>query len=205
MTQVKLATEHRQRQIVEAARRIIATKGMEALTIREIAKEVGMSDGNIYSHFKSKKDLILLLIDDIERTLFEALEQAVSGKGSPLDKLENVLKSHLSYVEQRRGVSLIVISETLHFGDEELRKRMFEVVKSYIARIAEILTQGVDLRQVKKNIDIPTAALNFFALVHTTATIWALSNFGFSLARRHKPLWESYRASIESRASYVTL
>lgn len=192
----KVSTRERQRQIVEAARKIIATRGMGSLTIRQIAGEVGISNANVYSHFATKNDVLLLLIDDIEKTLLDAVERAVSEKQQPLEMLENALKSHLSYTEQRRGVSLIVIAETLHLADKELRKRMFEVVNRYVARIRDLVAEGVQSGQVRQDVDLDTAALLFFALVHATATLWALSGFRFPLARRHKLLWESYRASI---------
>jgi AcrR family transcriptional regulator len=184
---------------VEAARKIIATRGMEALTVREIAREVGISDGDIYRHFASKKDILMLLIEDIEKTLLDAVDRAASEKSEPLESLENVLKAHLSYVEQRRGVSLIVISETLRLADKSLGKRMFEVVNRYLRRIEELLAQGVKSGQISQEIDLVIAALTFFAIIHTTVTLWALSNSGFSLAKRHKPLWDSYLASIAAR------
>jgi len=199
MTQIRATTESRQRQIVEVARKIIATRGMEALTVREIAREVGISDGDIYRHFASKKDILMLLIEDIEKTLLEAVERAASEKSEPLESLENVLKAHLSYVEQRRGVSLIVISETVRLTDKNLRKRMFEVVNRYLNAIEELLARGVKSGQISQDIDLGTAALTFFALVHATVTLWALSNSSFSLAKKNKLLWESYMASVAVR------
>jgi AcrR family transcriptional regulator len=199
MARIKANTESRQRQIVEAARKIIATRGMEALTIREIAKEVGISDGDIYRHFRSKKDILLLLIEDIERTLLGAVDRAASEKREPIESLENVLSAHLSYAEQRRGLSLIIIGETLRLADKDLRKRMFEVVNRYLARIQELLAQGVRSGQVRPDIDLGAAALTFFALVHATVTLWPLNDSSFSLAKRHEPLWKSYLAGIAVR------
>ena len=199
MSSTRESTELRRRQIVDAARRIIATRGTDALTIREIAKEVGISDGDVYRHFENKRDIILLLIEDIERTLLKAVERASHEKNKPLASLSNVLKAHLSYVEQRRGISLIIISETVRSADSDLRQRMFKVVDQYICRIEELLAHGVELGQVRKDLDINTAAFTFFALVHGTVTLWALSDSAFSLAQRHKPLWDSYLASIAVR------
>jgi AcrR family transcriptional regulator len=200
MSQIRETSEARQRQIVEAARNIIATRGIEALTIREIAKEVGISEGDIYRHFTGKKAILLLLIEDVERTLMESVERAASEEREPIQRLENVLRAHLSYIEQQRGVSLLIVAETLRLADKDLRKRMFEVVSRYIARIEEILAQGIRAGHVNKDIDPAMAALTFFALVHTTVTLWALSDADFSLAKRHKPIWQSYRAGIAGRA-----
>jgi AcrR family transcriptional regulator len=196
MTRVRSSTEVRQHQIIDATRRIIATRGMEELRIRELAREVGISEAAIYRHFPSKKDILLLLIDDIERTLLDTVDRAASEKSEPLESLENVLKAHLSYVEQRRGVSLIVISETLRLADKYLRKRMFEVVSHYLSRIEQLIAQGMKSGQISQEIDLSTAALTFFAIIHATVTLWALSDSGFSLAKRHQPLWDSYLASI---------
>jgi AcrR family transcriptional regulator len=201
MGQPKLHTARRRKQIVKAARRIIATNGMEALTIRELAKKAGISGGDIYNHFASKRDVMRLLIEDTGETLMEAVEKAASEKQDPLDRLENVLKSHLSYVEQKRGVSLIVISETLQCADKDLKKRMFDVVTSYMSRIEQLLAAAIKSGQVSRSINLSAAALTFFALIHATVTLWALSDSSFSLAGRHKLLWESYRASLGGRDS----
>lgn len=189
-------SKFRQRQIVEAVRQIIAVMGMETLTIREVAKKVGISEGDIYRHFASKKEIIILLIEDIESTLMETVDRAIAEKQEPLQRLESVFKAHLSYVEQRRGISLIVIAETLRLQDKDLRKRMYQVVNRYMTRIEDLLTQGVQGGQIGQDIDTHTAAFAFFALVHTRVTLWSLSDSSFSLARRHKPLWRSYLASI---------
>jgi AcrR family transcriptional regulator len=199
--QIRKTSKSRQRQIVETTRKIIATRGMEALTIREIAKGVGISEGDIYRHFVSKKQILLLLIDDIERTLLEAVKWAASEKQNPVESLENVLKAHLSYAEQRRGVSAIVIAESLRLADKDLREKMFEVVNRYIARIEALLALGVKSGQVRKNIDLRTAALTFFAMVHANVILWSLSDSRFSLAKRHKPLWELYLSGIAMKTS----
>lgn len=203
MTQTREPTEERRRQIVSAARKITAARGMQVLTIREIAKEVGISEGDVYRHFPSKKDIIVLLIEDIEKTLLDTVEKAAAEKSGALESLGNVLKAHLSYIEQRRGISLIVISEIVRLADKDLRRRMFEVINRYLSAIEELLARGVKSGQIRQDIDLSTAALTFFALVHATVTLWALSNSSFSLAKKNKRLWESYMAGLAGQPPAV--
>ena len=59
----------RQREIIIAAREVIFSKGIEKLTVREIAKELKITNGALYRHFKSKNEIMSLLIDDIEENL----------------------------------------------------------------------------------------------------------------------------------------
>jgi TetR/AcrR family transcriptional repressor of nem operon len=44
--------------ILEAARRLFAVHGFEAVTIAEVMKEAGLTHGGFYGHFRSKSDLI---------------------------------------------------------------------------------------------------------------------------------------------------
>ena len=58
------STAIRRKEITRAARRLIIKRGAEHVTIRGIAEEVGISEAAIYRHFRSKKDILRLLLDD---------------------------------------------------------------------------------------------------------------------------------------------
>ncbi len=79
---VKMARQNtlvRRRQTVEAARHLIAIEGMEGVTIDAIAKAVGLSGGAIYRHFAGNRQILLQLMDDIDRNLLDAVAEAQLG------------------------------------------------------------------------------------------------------------------------------
>ncbi len=49
-------------EIIEASGRILASRGISALTIKNLASEIGFVESALYRHFKSKEDIIVLLI-----------------------------------------------------------------------------------------------------------------------------------------------
>ena len=65
------STSERQLQIIEATQNLITSKGMEFVTIDAIAEKVGLTEGAIYKHFRSKREILTLLIDSIEQNLME--------------------------------------------------------------------------------------------------------------------------------------
>lgn len=183
----------KQHEIVEIARKIITTQGIERLTIREIAKDLKLTDGALYRHFKSKREIINLLIEDIENTLLNTIENAAKKADRPQNKLKNIFLSHISYAEQRKGVSFIVINETLSLQDKTMQNKMFRVVEKYLDKIEEILTEGVSSRAFSKNIDIESASIAFFGMVQSLVTIWALSGYKYSLRKKHiKNIFDIY-------------
>ncbi|HDH53599.1 MAG TPA: TetR/AcrR family transcriptional regulator, partial [Nitrospirae bacterium] len=57
-TAKKFDRKTRRAQIVQAALRIIGSRGVGALTTAAIAKEVGISEANLYRHFENKEEIL---------------------------------------------------------------------------------------------------------------------------------------------------
>jgi AcrR family transcriptional regulator len=67
----------RRAQIVEAARRVIARKGIQGASLSEIEQEAGVSRGVLTYHFRSKEDIILAVFDD---TVTQMKQEAGAGR-----------------------------------------------------------------------------------------------------------------------------
>jgi len=173
----------RQQKIVDAARKIISSKGIEKLTVREIANELKVTDGALYRHFRSKKEIISLLIDNIEITLLAVIDEAAKKLNDPMQNIKEILLSHLSYAEQRKGITFILINETLGLKDKSLQRKMFKVINKYLKMIKAILVEGIDLGIFRKDLDVTSASIIFFGMVQSIVTLWALSGFKYSLRK----------------------
>jgi len=70
------------REIKEEARRQLAATGADGLSLRAVARELGMVSSALYRYYPSRDDLLTALIIDAYNTLGEAAEQAIAGAGS---------------------------------------------------------------------------------------------------------------------------
>ncbi len=68
------------REITEIARRQLATEGAAGLSLRAIAKEMGMVSSAIYRYFPSKDDLLTALIIDGYNAVGAAVEKAEAAR-----------------------------------------------------------------------------------------------------------------------------
>ncbi len=121
----------RRKQIINTLRKLIIKYGSENVTVRRIAKEIGVSEAAIYKHFKSKKEILGFLVDYIEENLIGDIEKS-DHHTNILELLENIMRNHLSSMEQRKGVSFLVIAEIISLGDKKLNKKIFDVLNKYI-------------------------------------------------------------------------
>ncbi|HEV7657056.1 MAG TPA: TetR/AcrR family transcriptional regulator [Mycobacteriales bacterium] len=67
-------------EIKETARRILVAEGPDGLSLRAIAREMGMTAPALYRYFPSREDLVIALIADLYDELTEALEAARDGE-----------------------------------------------------------------------------------------------------------------------------
>src|SRR5499433_3300188 len=89
------------RAILHAAANLATTRGLEGLSIGELAQHIGMSKSGLYAHFKSKEELELATIETaaeiFEREVVQPVTQAPAGTA----RLQALVNSFLSYLERR--------------------------------------------------------------------------------------------------------
>lgn len=193
---VSKRTEVRQQEIIEAVRNLITTKGMESVTIAAIAEAVGLTEGAIYRHFSSKHEILSLLIREIEQTLLSTVRQAQQEGASGLENLERILKAHLNTVERRRAVSFIVIAEAIAFEGIGLTGRVASMLAAYLDSIRTVLKKGMEDGSLRPDLDADAAAVAFFGVIQSTATVWALNDYAPFFKELGSHLWNIYKKGV---------
>ncbi len=192
-------TEVRRAQIADAARLVIIKHGSEHITIRGIAREIGITEGAIYRHFKSKRDILSHLVEDIEMNLVGDIDKGIASGGTPLQMIDSTLKSHITRIQQRRGVSFLIIAEIISLGDQKLDRQVTEALNKYMGRIADLVSEGIKSGEIRRDVSPETTAVLLFSTLHGLVNMWALSHHSFNLEERYLPLWELLRETIASK------
>ena len=89
-------------------------------------------------------------------------------------RLEQVLKHNVAPSTQT-GVSFLVIAEVLMNGDDELRQLMQAAIDKHLAMIEAQLSVGAQKGEVRPDVDLRAAALQFYGLTQAVNT---LNHFG---------------------------
>lgn len=158
--------------IKEAALELFATKGYESTTIREIAEQVGLKGSSIYSHFKSKDEIFIQVVEELMRKItWEDIDiDTIKNSDEITDVKELLFKVFKSYynffaIHEKE----LLLWQRIRFftpvkleGSYDLNRLSYgrTVLEVYI----ELFMYGVEHKQIK-NSNIQMLVMTFFVLI----------------------------------------
>jgi AcrR family transcriptional regulator len=157
------------KRLYATAMQLIATRGYQATTLRDIAKEAGVSVGLLYRYFPSKQAVVIALYDELSSDYArEALEMPL---GRWRDRSIFALNTSLRVLEPHR-VALRALTPVL-VGDPE------EGIFSASTAFSRLRVQRVFEEAVVGSSDAPKRPLSeavgrLLYLVHLAVLLWWL-------------------------------
>ena len=195
--QLRQRHDVRQSQILQAVGKLIITKGMDSVTMHDIAAEVGVSEAALYRHFTNKRAILLLLLDRWEETLLSTVRGGKFFRIPVLDNLERAFWAQLGDVEDYKSLSFIIMVEAIALeGISGLSARVAEILTNYLDAIKKILQRGIYEGVIREDINVEAAATIYFGMIQSTATLWALNDYTPSLAEHRTQMWQIFRRGV---------
>ncbi len=87
--------EAREGAIIQSVNRLLAEKGFEAMTVDEVAADVGIAKASLYKHFPSKEDLAAAAMVSVMRRA-QGFLKGLPVNASPMDQLRAVARWTMS-------------------------------------------------------------------------------------------------------------
>jgi len=132
--------------IFDAALRISNERGFQAMTMRSLSRETGMSMGGLYAYFSGKEDLLEMLLRTGRITTKQILEEQVNQATDPESRLRSAIRAHLFLSEVMQPWFYFSYMEARRLGDVEKKKSMtaeIETEELFARIIEEGMNRGV--------------------------------------------------------------
>jgi len=110
-TKKDVVTEFRTAGILEAARRVFATKGFSQATVDDIASAAGVAKGTIYLYYESKRDIYFAALKFGIEQMYSKLDEELKNASTPEEKLRTLIGVKLAYFDDNRDFFKIYYSE----------------------------------------------------------------------------------------------
>jgi TetR/AcrR family transcriptional regulator, transcriptional repressor of bet genes len=98
----KIDHELRRRQLAEALWRVLAGHGMEAVSLRQVAAEAGVSMGMVQHYFADKEKMVLFALSSMTEQVGRRMNEALAAAEAPMERVRAVLVQTLPLDDERR-------------------------------------------------------------------------------------------------------
>jgi AcrR family transcriptional regulator len=131
--------------ILGAARDVIARRGFQQASIREIASASGLSLAGLYHYVGGKDELLFMVLDRALDRLLAALEAAWREARSPGERLHALVETHLDFAS-RDPHALKIVNRDYELLAEPHRSEVAAKRQEYLRRGLAVLRE-LDRRQ----------------------------------------------------------
>lgn len=129
------------RRVREAALRLFARHGYAAVSMRQIATQVGVQPGALYNHFPTKQHILRDLMLEHMRDLHEAWSAWTKRHAGIADPLESFVSFHIGYHLERADEVFVSYMELRNLEPENFRE-IEATRQEYEAILTGILKEG---------------------------------------------------------------
>lgn len=133
----------RKEQIERTATALFKTKGFSATSMRDLANALGIEAASIYSHIKSKEEILQRVCFRMAQEFFDALNAAESIKGSASERLQRAITAHVQVLTNNTAASAVFLHEWRHLSEPHLTEYL-SLRDTYEGRFRDIIRTGVN-------------------------------------------------------------
>ncbi|MDR1072408.1 MAG: TetR/AcrR family transcriptional regulator [Treponema sp.] len=132
----------RREEIVGIALRLVAEKGFQKTSMREIAVLANMGKSSLYDFFKTKDEIVVYAVEKKVEETIQKVHRIIADESSPEQRLRKIMRNHLGVPKQYRTVLMWLHTES-DYLEEEYRKRLKAVRYAYQDSIKSVIENGV--------------------------------------------------------------
>lgn len=132
----------RKQEIYQVSAKLFRKKGYTASTMREIAEIVGLEPSSLYSHIKSKEEILIDICNDCAELFAEGMARIIADKESPQTKLNALIDLHIDMAYNRPSSITVFNDEWKHLPQPQLESFLI-MRKEYEDHFKSILKDGM--------------------------------------------------------------
>ena len=133
----------RKTQIDHTATALFRARGYAATSMRELATALGLEAGSLYSHIKSKEEILFRVCFGLADALFTGFAQATADAAMPVAKqLRRAIEAHVRVLTLDSAASAVFLHEWRHLS-EPARTEFLALRNRYEAGFRALITSGL--------------------------------------------------------------
>lgn len=188
----------RQQEIIEISIGLIADLGIQGFTIKNLSQRVGVTEGAIYRHFKSKTEILLSILKAFQKESAITLENACTSERSAMEEITNIFTHHFNYFAEKPAIAAVIFSESIFQNDNLLSKEVYKLLLMHEDALVCIINKGQATGEIRSgSISKVQLVRIIIGSIRYTVTKWRLSNYEFDIKREGLILLENIKELLK--------
>ena len=143
------AKKSRKTQIEEKAKTLFRERGYAATSMRDLAQVLGIEAASLYSHIKSKQEILQKICFRMADEFFEAWQEVETENSSYADKMKKAVKAHVKVITNNTDASAVFFNEWKHLSEPQLSE-FLDMRNDYESRFIDIIEKGIESGDLQK-------------------------------------------------------
>lgn len=124
ISMARMKDKNKRDMILQSSKMLFSQKGFFHTSISDIVKETGLPVGSIYTYFKSKDEIVKVIVEEGWEDLYKRLEKALLSQISSEDKLKVLVEHFIPEVLNDLDLINILLSEAIVYTkiEEKIEK-----------------------------------------------------------------------------------
>lgn len=142
----EMEREMRRNQILDAARHLLFSDGINNISISKISAQAELGVGTIYFYYKNKEEIFIALQEEGLNLLYACVLKAANRKLTAGQKLEAIAQAYYRFVDEHKDYFDIInyfLSSTTVFFQEDLKRQIDQSGNRLLLVIKDIVSDGV--------------------------------------------------------------
>lgn len=190
----------RQVEIMEAATARIDKHGIQNLTIKNLAADIGLSEPALYRHFASKNEILLSLLNYfITEMQVRVKSVATQPDHTSGENLKAIFNSQLYTFTQKPAIVSVIFAESIFHFDDGLSAKVTEIMNIMHKYVGDNIQKGQDAGQYSKLIGVSTLTTIIIGSIRLTVLKWKLSGHKSNLLKDGNAVLDGILKMIENK------
>jgi AcrR family transcriptional regulator len=145
-------TLHRRESLILTAIDVINERGIQGLSVREVAKRQGISNASIFSHFKSKSELILSVLEHYTQYDAAVIQAIKLTKLKSIAAIKYFVDSYYTYYENYPQITAIVLAYDGLRCEKELSEKIKNILSNRSASLIQMIEEAQAVNEIRTDI-----------------------------------------------------
>ena len=144
----KLPNKNKREVIISKASQLFREKGFKATSTRDIAKSVNVEAASLYSHIKSKDEILEELVFRIADKFESGMKDIDESSYSPYQKVQELVALQIRLTVENPYAIFLQSTAHMHLK-EPLNSKYQNIRDQYAADFLRIIKEGIELGEIK--------------------------------------------------------